>query len=542
MAFSRRMLVVLLAVALSAAACGNGTSTSTTGDVEPSGSSTTTEQPASTDSTDSSGGPRGTLVVAQGVDPRTFSPWTSVAAELSVTTQIFERLIAFNLRSSEYDPILAETYSFVDDVTLEMQLRDGVVFSNGEAFDADAAIFSLEQLLDPEVGGIELSNRTANIQSVEKVDDRTIRFNFIEPIAQSLNLANLSQSTFMVPPAYFQEVGFESFIAEPIGSGPFVLEERVRDSQIVLVANDLYAGHSGEAPGVERIEFRILPEPGTRVSALEAGDVDIVVDLPFEEADRIGDSDGIEIVSIPGLRVMELQVDMRHGLSEASQITPVRQALLYALDRQLIIDTVFLGQGSPVTHLAAPGYFGFVEDLPPLEYNPDRVADLLAEAGFPDGVELPLVCPAGRYLKDAEVCQVIAAEFAKVNITASLETMEVGAYFEGVLAGTVGPMIYIGRLAPSLNVVDMYNSSLCGSSDSYKCDEELDALQRAARTATDPSAQRAAIAEMVRFDLEDPNRIPLWVLNDVYAVSTDVAGWEPRADQVLEFWGVSINE
>ena len=70
-------------------------------------------------------------------------------------------------------------------------------------------MFSLEQLLDPEVGGIELSRRTANIESVEKVDDMTIQINFIDPIAKSLNLANLAQSTYMVPPAYFQEVGFE---------------------------------------------------------------------------------------------------------------------------------------------------------------------------------------------------------------------------------------------------------------------------------------------------------------------------------------------
>ncbi len=537
---------LLLVLAMVVAACSPGDSESTTTTSGGDGGENTTTTSGGDDGPDPTDPPpseaEGKLVIAQGVDPRTFTPWTSVAAELSVMTQLFEKLIAFNLNTGEYDPILAESYEWVDDVTLQIPLKEGVVFSNGEAFDADAAIFSLEQLLDPEVGGIELSNRTANIASVEKVDDMTVQINFVDAIARSLNLANLAQSTFMVPPAYFQEVGFEGFIESPIGSGPMVLAERVRDSFILLSTNDSYAGHSGAAPTVSEIEFRILPEPGARVAALEAGDAHIVVDLPFEEADRLNGSDGLEVVSIPGLRIMEMQVDMRHGLSEASAITEVRQALLYALDRQLIIDTVFLGQGKPVNQLGVEQYFGFVESLPDLEYDPAKVEELLTQAGYPDGVNLPLVCPSGRYLKDREVCEVIVSELAKVNIDAQpFEAMEVGAYFGGVLAGEVGPLIYIGRLAPSINMVDMYNSSLCGSADSYKCDEQLDALHTAARTEPDPDAQKAAIEEMVRFDLDDPARIPLWVLNDVYAVSGNVDGWAPRSDQVLEFWGVGVS-
>lgn len=535
-------LLLVLALVMTACSPGESDSTTTTSGGDPGEVTTTAGGDGGPEPTDPPEEPGGKLVVAQGVDPRTFTPWTSVAAELSVTTLLFEKLIAFNLDTGEYDPILAESYEWVDDLTLHIALKDGVVFSNGEALDADAALFSLELLLDPEVGGIELSNRTANIVSVEKVDDMTVQINFANAIAKSLNLANLAQSTFMVPPAYYQEMGFEGFIESPIGSGPMVLTERVRDSFILLSTNDSYAGHSGPAPLLDEIEFRILPEPGARVAALEAGDAHIIVDLPFEEADRLQDVGDINVVSIPGLRIMEMQVDMRHGLSDASAIKEVRQALLYALDRQLIIDAVFLGQGKPVNQLAVEQYFGFVEDLPALDYDPDKVQDLLTQAGFPDGVNLPLTCPSGRYLKDREVCEVIVSELAKVNIDAQpFEAMEVGAYFGGVLAGEVGPLIYIGRLAPSINVVDMYNSSLCGSADSYKCDEQLDALHTAARTEPDPEAQKAAIAEMVRYDLDDPARIPLWVLNDVYAVSGDINGWEPRSDQVLEFWGVSAS-
>ena len=133
-----------------------------------------------------------------------------------------------------------------------------------------------------------------------------------------------------------------------------------------------------------------------------------------------------------------------------------------------------------------------------------------------------------------------AAELAKVGITVPTKVSEVGAYFTAVLAKEAGPMIYIGRLAPSLNVVDMYNSSLCASGDSYNCDEQLEALSTAARTALEPDAQLAAIRDLVDYDLNNPHRIPMWVLNDAYGVNQRVQGWAPVPDQVLRFWGVGV--
>ena len=87
----------------------------------------------------------------------------------------------------------------------------------------------------------------------------------------------------------------------------------------------------------------------------------------------------------------------------------------------------------------------------------------------------------------------------------------------------------------------MYNSSLCASGDSYHCDETLEALANAARTALEPDAQLAAIREMVEYDLDNPHRIPLWVLNDAYGTNTRVTGWAPAPDQVLRFWGVGVS-
>lgn len=539
-----RSLSLLFALALIAGACSASTQdTTTTQQVD---GTVTTAVEGSTTSTVGDTQPEptsdATLRVALPIDPRTLSPWTSVAQEMNVTWQIFERLIAYDEAAGEYVPTLAESFTWVDDVTLEIVLREGLEFSNGEPIDMDAVTFSMEQVMDPEVGGVELSRRTANIESFEAVDDSTLHINFIQPVAPDLNLADLSWSTYVVPPAYFQEVGYDDFSASPIGSGPFMLDERVTDSSISLVRNPSYGGFSGAAPQIETLEFRILPEPGARVAALEAGDVDLVVALPIEAVEPLEQSDDFQVVSIPGQRIQELQVDMRYGMSEASAKTEVRLALLHALDRQLIIDTVLLGQGTPVNQLATPTWSGYVEDLPPLEYDPERVQELLTEAGYPDGVELPLYCPSGAYPKDRELCDVIASELAKVNITAPITVLEGGAYFEAILAHEAGPLLYIGRLPPSVAAVDMMNSSLCDSADSYKCDPVMDEMAAEARAQTNPEEYLAATEELVRYDLSDPARIPLWTVNDIYGLSAAVQGWSPQSNQVLGLWGVSLTE
>ena len=133
------LLVVAWALVLAACGSSDGDDTTTTA-----GEGTTTTQASGgdggggedtggEDATDDTEPPQegGKLVVVQGVDPRTLTPWTSVAAELSVTTQIFEKLISFNLNTGEYDPILAESYEWTDEVTLQIALRDGITFSNG---------------------------------------------------------------------------------------------------------------------------------------------------------------------------------------------------------------------------------------------------------------------------------------------------------------------------------------------------------------------------------------------------------------------------
>lgn len=535
---SKNYLVLLIVSGLILAACNGGVDDGTTSSGDES-SSTTTEPDATAPA--GPAGPGGTMRVALPLDPRTLTPWTSVAQEMNVTWQIFERLIVFDEEAGEYVPALAEELTWVDDVTLDLSLREGMVFSNGEPIDMQAVLFSMEQVLDPEVGGVELSRRTENIDSVEDVDERTLRINFKQPIARELNLADLSWATYVVPPAYFQEVGYDTFSAEPIGSGPFTVVERVRDSNIILERNPSYAGHSGEAPAFDRLEFRILPEPGGRVAALEGDDVDLVVALPIEAVEQLEQGGDFQVVSVPGQRIQELQVDMRYGMSEASAKTEVRQALLYALDRQLIIDTVLLGQGEPVNQLATPTWSGYIEDLPDLDYDPARVEELLTEAGYPDGLELPMYCPSGAYPKDREICEVIGSELAKVGITAPITVLEGGAYFETILAHEAGPLLYIGRLPPSAAAVDMMNSSACDSADSYKCDPRLDELAANARAQTDPEAYLEATEEMVRYDLDDPARIPLWTVNDVYALSQGVSGWSPQSNQVLRFWGVSLS-
>lgn len=488
----------------------------------------------------STGASDGSLTVAQGVDPRTMTPWTSVTAEQSVTSQIVEKLFELDLSTHQIKPVIADRWRWVDVKTVDITLRQGLTFSNGEPVDAAAVVLGLKYAIDPKVGGLEFPTQGANVARATERSDGVVRVTFKKPASSTVNMSNLAQIAYVVPPKYLRETGIKGYVQKPVGSGPFTFVSRVRDSTITLAANPTYKGEGGPAPKVKQLVFKILPEPGARIAALRGGDADLITDLPPDLAKPLEGAEGIKVTATPGLRVMELQVDAKYGMSKISANRDVRLALLYALDRKKIIDAIFGGEGTPANQLVTPEYVGYVKDLPQLSYDPDKVKQLLTQAGYPNGITLPLFCPSGRYLNDREACQAISSELGKVGVKAPLTVQEVGQFFQNVLDGKAGPMIYIGRLNPSLNALDQLTESTCELQDSYKCDKAFDKRFDAATHETDAERQRAMTEQLVRDDLADPTRIPLWYLNDIYATSSRVTGWQPRKDQVLTFYGVGL--
>lgn len=470
-----------------------------------------------------------TVTILQGVDATTMDPHLIQAApESNILGHIFETLV-HRADDMTIQPRLAVSWEALDPLTWEFRLRDGVTFQNGEPFDAEAVKFSLERGSEEPA----MSGALGAIARVDVVDDHTV--DVVTETPYPLLAISLARNGHIVPPGYFQEVGEEEFNRAPIGTGPYTLEERVSGERVVLARNPDYWGG---APQLERVEFRPIQEDGARLAALQTGEVHIATNLPLSMIPRIESSDGIEAATTPGARTMLLILDARPGspLEDAR----VRQALNHAIDKETLVEVLFDGRAQVLQcQQATPQYFGHNDELSAYAYDPERARELLAEAGYPDGLALDFKYPFGRYAGDKETSEAIAGMLAEVGVTANQVVLEGGEFLDQLVNLELAPMAFVGyATAPDISY--QLNINLTGARYSYYANEEFDELVRSAETTLDPQERRDLYAQATRIACDDPPFVYLFAPEDLYGVADEVTGFTPRPDQAIVLDGVAL--
>lgn len=464
------------------------------------------------------------LIIAHGVDPRSLWANSSTAQqEINVSEQINEKLFEFTPDGDGFEPRLAVEWEQIDDTTLRVTLREGVTFTNGEPFNAESVKFSIEQM-------IQAPSYAAFVEPVagaEVVDEYTVDITTKYPTL--LHMPALAMGSFQYPPAYFAEVGPDEFGTAPIGTGPYVFVEHVRDSHVTLEANPDYWGGP---PAFDRVTFRTIPEGAAKLAALEAGEVDFIIDVPLDAVDRIEGNPDLQLFSRPSNRMFYLTFST---LTDTPLQDPaVRRALQYAIDVDAIIEGLFGGRATRLDgQIVAPGFFGYVEGREPTPYDPDLARQMLADAGYPDGFEVTFKYPSGRYAQDKELGQVIAAQLAEVGVNTIQEVLEPGTFLTQLSEKQLNDM-YLGGSLPPPDAHFMYSQFQSDFRYSYYVNPEFDALlAQGAQTAD--SAERQAIYEQIvaLFD-ENPPFVPLYRGEEYYAARNGINGFEPRASQFLD--------
>jgi peptide/nickel transport system substrate-binding protein len=469
-----------------------------------------------------------TLVVAQGFDPRCLSPLFGTAQQdKNVSGQVVERLVQFSPDALGFLPELAIKWEKTAADTLRVHLRRGVRFTNGEEFNANSAKYSLDLMLRAP----SLALFVAPLRGADVVDLATVDVKAKAPVSERLILSALAMGSFQYPPAYTEQVGLlRGFCQRPVGTGPFKLAEWVKDDRVVFDAN---ADYWGGAPRVKRLIFRPIPEGAARVAALQAGDIDMAIDVPLDALDRINRDQNLTTYAIRGMRIFRLTLASKW--EGPLQNKKVRQALQYAIDVDSIIRTVLKGrarklEGQPLT----PEYFGFAQGFKAYPYDPDRAKRLLAEAGFPNGFEVTFKYPHGRYAQDKEVSEAIAAQLLKVGVRTKQVVLEPGEFLTQLSQLGLRDMFYSGSLPPP-DAHYFYTQFLCNFRYAYWCRPDFDEMiSKAATTASD--AERLKIYRDAALLLQDdPTGISLFAPSDLYATAKGVAGWRPYKDQFLYF-------
>jgi peptide/nickel transport system substrate-binding protein len=469
-------------------------------------------------------GPTGTLVRALTTFPNSLDLPQCAERNASTTAWHMYDTLVWTNEAGELEPALAESWDVSDDgAEYTFHLRQDVTFHNGEPFNADAVVFSWERAKD---AGFEYSNLWQLATSVEKIDDYTVKITTDGPDA--LFLTTVSDNWAIVPPGYFAEVGQEGFDEAPVGTGPFMFVEWVKGDRIVLKANPNYWREG--VPKIETLIFRPIPESATRVAAIQTGEVDIVTRLSSEEAKSLLGVPNVTVIKYPVERIYYVAFNnLSTGIGQPTEDARVRQAMNYAVDIDAIIDSLFDGFAKPAIGMISTGELGY-DNAEPFGYNPDMARSLLADAGYADGFEIDMACPAGAYTHFEEVCEAIAGYLGEVGITINLDIMESGQYWDLEAAKELPPLFGDSWSATGMEGYRRLIGSLGGANAAYSSwsDDYIITMLNDIKSTVDQQARAALYGELEVYMRENPPFIYLYEPYTFEAINTRVQDYTPR--------------
>jgi len=381
------------------------------------------------------------------------------------------------------EPRLCERWESRAPDRWRFHLRPGLKFTNGEEINAEVARFSMDTLK----GNKGMASSYMNhVKEVVPVDAQT--FDIVTDGPYAATPASMAFFFFFPPKYYVESGGKAGFGRKPVGSGPYRFAEWQDGVHIRLEANPAYWGPKPQIPA---ITFRAQPESATRVALLDTGEADIVTALPPELIDRAKRT--ADIRTARGLRRVFC---FFNGNVPPTDNPLVRKAINHAIDVDAIVKNILGGHAYAAKGINKAGYIGYAPDkITGYKYDPELAKKLLAQAGYPNGIDLDYNHPVGRWLNDKDVAAAIIDMAAKANIRfrdKGVEFNTVSSLYStqkaaGMNMWSVGPL----WLDPSFEwQVHFWSKGLYHYTNNARMDELLDRL----RTEVDP-AKRVPIAQ-----------------------------------------------
>lgn len=435
-----------------------------------------------------------------------------------------------DLSTMKMGPHLAKSWLAIEPTVWEMELRDDVVFHNGEPFDAETVKYNLERITNPEQKSPQMGNFEP-FESAEILSPYKLRINSKAPWPI---FAERLQNFQMLPPKYTMEKGDEYAGSHPIGTGPYKFVDWKRDQQIVLERNDAYWGPK---PAFKNIIIRIIPEKATEIAELLAGKIDLMRAVPTDQIDTIKQSGVADVVVQDALRVFMIGLDARGRTGpNPFQDVRVRHAVNHAVNVDGIIESLQVG-GHRAPALLNPMHFAYDASIKPHEYDPEKAKALLAEAGYPDGFSTKMASPSGHLLPNARLVeQAIQRDLGKVGIMMENEILEGSTFNELQDKGTLAPMINMSWGSYSVFDPDAlyYLITYSKSNKSYWTNEEFDKLIEEAHSIVDQDRRLELYTQAQKIVREEAPYLFLFTLVGVYATSKSI-DWKPDPDEI-ERW------
>ena len=445
----------------------------------------------------------GTLRIAMSGDCNTLDPAHSLSATDNTFTMATYDNLALRMHDLSLKPMLATSWEPDDDLMgYTFHLREGVKFHHGKVFNADDVVFTFERLLDPATGS-PARGSLDSVNKVVKVDDYTVRFELKSPNAFLPESLSIYQARVLP-----SDVDPDRFATQEFGTGPFIQVEYRPGERSVFRRNPDYWGYDEEFPEnrlpyLDEVIFYYMPEPETRVEALKTGAVDV-----YHEVQPISVA---SIEATPGVLVSEVASAAYINMAMIETQPPfdnklVRQAFQAATDREVIHKVALFGRGIIGNDITIPPFdphYDHTQEIPP--YDVEKARSLLAQAGYPDGIDVTLHTSSISPGMD-ETAVAFKETAAPAGIRVTIKRHPEDVYWSNVWMVEPFTMVCWDGRPPDEALSIVY---LCDAvwNETYMCIPELDELVIRARGEVDLEQRKKTYAEVQRILIDDASRI-----------------------------------
>jgi peptide/nickel transport system substrate-binding protein len=458
---------------------------------------------------------------------------------------------------------LAEALNWLDDQTLEIKLRQGVKFHDGVEMTADDVVYTFERIIGenmieyPEPHTSPRKGLIAPLESIEKQDDYTavMHFSAVWPVAMQMLVHQQ-----IVPKHYLEEVGTKGFIEHPIGTGPFQFVSAKGMDEIVMERFDDYYGGAPDLPPVEpacvkQVVFRVIPEASTRVAALLAGEVDIIQAVPAELIDTLNQTPGIQVKTAPGTQPKWMEMNVNQPPFDDVR---VRQAMNYAVDKDLLIEAIYGGRAVALPGPLSP-YNNLVnKSLKPYAYDTDKALALLQEAGWTDSDGNGTLDKNGQpfsFTIDTleewrPLAEAVAGQFRAIGIDAGVRFWEYSVVQPMLLAGERqaylddwGDSAFdpVGHFEAKWHGYVPNQTYGRGNFSGYN-NERVNELIKQGEITGDVAQRQAIYDEAQQLVYDEAPAVFLILPEEAEAARADLQNWQPASDSRINLHDVCIGQ
>lgn len=521
-----RVLALVLPFALAVAACGGDDDAGAPAD-QPSEATTdagnggTGDEPAADEpAADEPAVEGAAITIALGSEPTSLDPHlVDDGGERAINDNVYETLLARTPDGELVPGLAAEMPIQIDDTTWQFPLREGVTFHNGEPFDADSVVATVDRMIRLiEAGVTDNSGFFGTLTGAEAVDEYTVNITTDGPDGV---LPSRMYWLKMIPAS----AGASDDLSDSVvGTGPYQFVDWTRGERVELAANPDYWGG---APSIATVNYAFVTESGSRFAGLLSGDYDLITNLSPADVPQAP-----QVATAQGQEHPMLILDADDGITADAD---VRKALNMAVDKQAIADSLFGGyavvdQGQ----ILSPSILGFNPELSPYPYDPEMAAQLIADAGVA-GETITLVGESsGRWLLDAELVQAVAGYWEDAGLVVDLQLPEFGEYLDVLFdRESRADAIFVSSSNDILDADRQLSTYLqAGGIGASNTNEQLSQLIDEGRAEVDATAREAIYQEALQIAYDEAYLVNIINNEDIYGLSERMQ-WTPRVDSKL---------